>query len=400
LLAFYGYLAFRLNQKFYWLLISVAGFILGLLTKEFVITLPLLIVVWELYECFINKKFDWRNIILKPFGYWVIGLGYLVIRYLSIGLTFGYYAREKFQLDFGKIYKMFTALTTDLFFYGDLRVFMVKVFVMYKIFFFLSLFLVLTLICLALWRYKYKLAFIFDAFIIMILPVLFLSYSDTGDGGERYVYLGSVMFCILLSLLVWELSKYKYLRLAVLIGLLLYFGGFLLYKNYNWHLASQVSEKMIKQDVPLTIDLTKSDQRLIFVALPDNLAGAELMRNGIQLAIKLYYPNFNFDSRILGAYVWLTPDNFQSKILNWASYPTGGYLAHTVDNKNWVTGFDRKETEDYIFELWGYNYKNYTSSNLRLIFKDREGKFVKAGEESWDVLIFNEGRLQRLNIGK
>jgi len=400
LLAFLGYLLFRQKDKFYWLLISVVSFVVGLLTKEFVITLPLLIVIWELYECLIAKKIDWKNIALKPLGYWIIGTGYLVIRYLSIGLTFGYYAREKFQLDFGKIYKMFAALITDLFFYGDIRVFMVKVFVIYKMFFFLSLFLVLALICLALWHYKYKLAFIFDAFIVLILPVLFLSYSDTSDGGERYVYLASIIFCVLLSLLIWELSKYKFWRLAVLVALVLYFGGFLLYKNYNWHLAANLSEKIIKQDIPQAIDLTKPNQNLVFVSLPDNLSGAELMRNGIQLAIKLYYPDFKFTSQTLGAYVRLDNKNYQSKILNWAPYPTGGFIAKTVDGKNWVTGFDRQETNDYIFELWSYNYKNYTSDMIRLIFKDKDGKFIKAGEEPCQVLIFHEGRLQQLEKGE
>jgi hypothetical protein len=65
-----------------------------------------------------------------------------------------------------------------------------------------------------------------------------------------------------------------------------------------------------------------------------------------------------------------------------------------------VTGFDRRETSDYIFELWYYNYKNYTSAHLRLIFKDKDGKFLEMGAEPWQVLIFNEGRLQRLNVGE
>lgn len=399
LLAFWGYLQFRQLEKFYWLIISVLSFIVALFTKEFAVVLPLLILVWELYEALINKKFDWKNIILKPFGFWILGFGFLLIRYLSIGITFGYYAREKFQLDWLKIYKMFCALITDLFFFGDVRVFMVKVFVMYKVFFFLCLFLVLTLIVLALWHYKYKLAFIFDAFVILILPVIFLSFSDTSDGGERYVYLASVMFCILLSLLVWELNKYKFWRIIVLTGLVLYLGGFLMYKNYNWHLAAGLSEKMIKQDIPQALDLTKPADNLIFVSLPDNLNGAELMRNGITLAMKLYYPDFQFKAQILGAYIRLNNENYQSKVLNWGPWETGGYMAKTTDGKPWVTGFDRRETSDYIFELWYYNYKNYTSARLRLIFKDKDGKFLQMGEEPWQVLIFNEGRLQRLKVG-
>ncbi|MCX6740722.1 MAG: hypothetical protein NTZ49_05875, partial [Candidatus Parcubacteria bacterium] len=84
------------------------------------------------------------------------------------------------------------------------------------------------------------------------------------------------------------------------------------------------------------------------------------------------------------------------KILYWGPYPTGGYIAKSFDQKYWVTGFDRRETKDYIFELWYYDYNNYTSNTIRLVLKDKDGKFIKAGEEPMQILIFNEGRLQSL----
>ena len=64
--------------------------------------------------------------------------------------------------------------------------------------------------------------------------------------------------------------------------------------------------------------------------------------------------------------------NWDQKILNWATYPTGGYLAKTVDGQFSVTGFDRRETADYIFELlitvcykWNeFNVKIYKRSTI------------------------------------
>lgn len=397
LLAFYGYITFRQKMKFYWLLISVASFILGLLTKEFVVTLPLLIIVWELYEGIIKNKFRWQDVFLKPLGYWLLVIGYFLVRFNAIGLAFGYYAQQKFQLHIAKIFKMFVALIVDLGFYGQARVYLTNFFSSNSLIFCALLILILGLTWLALKQYGYKVALLFDSFLIIILPVLFLSYNDLNDEGERYVYLGSVIFCILLSLLVLQIQKNKLAQKILLAGLLIYFAVNLVNKNYNWHLAANLSEKIVRQDLPQTVDLTKSDQKLFFVSLPDNLDGAQVLRNGVELAIKLYYPDSQIKAEHLNAYLSPNSDNYQSKLLYWGSYPTGGYIAETFDNKNWVTGFDRRETADYIVELWNYDYINYTSNTMRLIFKDQTGNFIKAGDEPVQALIFNEGGLNLLS---
>ncbi|MCX6740386.1 MAG: hypothetical protein NTZ49_04110, partial [Candidatus Parcubacteria bacterium] len=200
LLAFYSYLVFRKKLKFGAFLLSVLFFIIALLTKEIAITLPLLIVVWELYEALDKNKFDWKNIIFKPFGYWLILILYFIIRYFSIGLLFGYYAQTKIRFDLNKIMEMFIALFTNLFFYGRLRVYLTNYLFNNKIFFFLFIFLLITVIWLFLREQRYKFPFLFDSFCILILPVLFLSFGLLSDDGERYNYLPSVVFCIFLSL--------------------------------------------------------------------------------------------------------------------------------------------------------------------------------------------------------
>jgi hypothetical protein len=397
LLAFYFYILFRKKDKFSFLLISVVGFILSLLAKEIAISLPLLILVWELYEALSKNKFDWQNIILKPFGYWLFLILYFLIRYASIGLTFGYYARETFKLDLGAIAKMFISLITDLFFYGKMRVLLTNYFFANKLFFFFLFILILTLIWLALKNYRFKAPFLFDAYFILILPVLLLNFNNLADEGERYNYLPSVVFCILLSVLVLQIKKDKFLKIIVLTGLLIYFSFFLLNKNYNWQKGSEIAQKIITKDFPQAVNLEQTNQDLLFVGLPDNFEGIPIFRNGIMLAINLYYPDFTFTGEVLNAYLRLGRLNWDQQILKWADYSSGGYLAKTIDGRYWVTGFDRRETEEYIFELWNYNYANYTSDTIRLILKNDQGEFIKAREEKENILIFDQGQLKSLN---
>jgi len=396
LLAFYFYILFRKKEKFSFLLISVASFILALLTKEIAMTLPLLILVWELYEAISKNKFEKQNIILKPLGYWLILILYFIIRYLSIGLIFGYYAQEKLQIHLGLIFKMFVSLITDLFFYGKMRVLLTNYFQANKLFFVFLLILIIALVWYALKNYKFKIPFLFDAYFILILPVLLLNFNNFTDEGERYNYLPSVVFCILLGLLVLQIKKDRFLKIIVLTGLLLYFSFFLINKNFNWQLASIISQKAILNDFKQAVDLTKQNGKLLFVSMPDNFEGAPVLRNGIKEAINLFYPDFKFESVALNAYVRLTRQNWDKQILNWAKYPKGGYLAQTVDGKFWVTGFDRRETDNYIFENWHYNYVNYTADTIRLILKNDQGQFVKAGEENENILIFDQGQLKSL----
>lgn len=394
LLAFYGYLLFRKKLSFYWLLISVLSFIVALLTKEIAITLPLLIIVWELYEALRQNKFKFNNIVLYPFGYWLILILYFLIRYMSIGLVWGYYATAKFKFDVAAILKMFIALVTDLLFYGRLRVFLTNYFFANKIFFVLLLFLIIALILFVLRKKIFKGAFLLDVYLILSLPVLALSFNNLSDEGERYNYLPSVAFVILLSFLIWQIKNNKFIRNLIIVCLLIYFSFFLINKNYNWQLASELNKKIILEDVSQVLDLEKENY---FVALPDTLSGVPLLRNGMILAINLFQPQLDFEAIVLNAYQRLDRNNFKQKVLYWGDYPTGGYIAETFDKNNWVTGFDRVETDQYIFELWNYDYPTYTSNTIRLILKNEQGGFIKAGEEEVGIIIFDQGQLKSLN---
>jgi len=417
LLAFYLYILYRQKKNFTCLIISLLSFIIVLLTKEIAITLPLLILVWELYQyisgkqgfyaLFGNKaqaqgpelprvKVVLKNILFYHLGYWLLLVLYFVIRYSAIGLIWGYYASDKFKLDIGKIFSMFVSLITNLLFYEKLRIVVTQFFITNSFFFIFLIILIVVLILIILNKKWLKAAFLIDSYFVLILPVLFLSFNFFTDEGERYNYLPSVVFCILLSLLICQIKKDRVLRSLVITSFIIYFSVILINKNLTWQTASQISQQIIKQDIEQIIDTVPEQAKLMFVGLPDNYQGAQVLRNGVKQAIDLYYPENQFALEPLNVYLRLNKQLKDAKILYWGPYETGGYIAETFDQKNWVTGFATKQTPDYIWELWGYDYDNYTTNQIRLIFKDEQGSFIPAGKEGWHVIIYNQGHLQIL----
>lgn len=66
-------------------ILSLAAFILALLTKELALSLPLLFALWEAIRLHANAKFTWRSWVLTVYPYLIIGLGYVLWRYLFFG---------------------------------------------------------------------------------------------------------------------------------------------------------------------------------------------------------------------------------------------------------------------------------------------------------------------------
>ena len=60
-----------------------------------------------------------------------------------------------------------------------------------------------------------------------------------------------------------------------------------------------------------------------------------------------------------------------------------------------MTGIPTKYTDNYTFELWDYNYNNYTSDKIRFYLDSDYLRDFEANK--LDILIFNQGKLQKLN---
>ena len=129
----------------------------------------------------------------------------------------------------------------------------------------------------------------------------------------------------------------------------------------------------------------ENDQKLVSVSLPDNLLGGEVFRNNLQQALELYYPDNHPDIYPLPVYTRLNLENYNKSLLKWKNEEKG-WLGESRDGGYIVTGKTSITINDVYFELWGYNYQNFTSNIIRLYPKDEDTLF----------LIFDKGRLKLL----
>ena len=165
-----------------------------------------------------------------------------------------------------------------------------------------------------------------------------------------------------------------------LILLLLIILPTIIYKNIIWQNASQISERIVSSFAELEIE---DDAKLISVGLPDNLSGAEVFRNNLQQALELTYPDYNNQIIHLPVYTFLNSQNKNSHLLKWRQDEMG-WFAESVDGSFVVTGQTSIIVNDIYFELWNYNYQNYTANIIRLMPDDRD--------LHW--LTYDQGKLQ------
>ncbi|MBI5756473.1 MAG: tetratricopeptide repeat protein [Nitrospirae bacterium] len=97
LLAFYAYLRYRPSnqdaasvkggaEELQWRYLSWAAFLLGILTKEILITLPLMLILYEMI--FIpSAGRDWKGLSRRMVPFFLISLCYLIVRKLVIGVV-------------------------------------------------------------------------------------------------------------------------------------------------------------------------------------------------------------------------------------------------------------------------------------------------------------------------
>jgi hypothetical protein len=420
-----SYLRFRKSKKLKFIFFALAAFILSLLTKELALTLPLVIIIFE----FLNLKFkefergknwQWFLIFLS------ICFVYFGVRYFATGILFGYYAQSNFILKISQIFKTFMSGLCGLFSWGSTRIFLTKLFLDCKILFLVLIFLLLVPFWLK--RHKWQIlswGFLtsFILFAVTFGLILLLQFNPNSDEGERYLYLPSVGFCLLLGLLLQNINRLSlrettqrrplvpeevaapslcrstrnYVEKIVLIifslFIIFYFSFFLISKNLNWHEASKISKKII-DDFGRVVDISNQNAGLVFFLLPDNYEGAHVFRNGLTLALSFYYPTYHPVPVIfIPAYLNLDKTNKNDKIINWEMGKDRSYVFGLSKNGKWeITGVDRKETEDYFFELWGYNYENFTSNVIKLKIKKSLQDLME--KRKIYFLTYNEGGLQ------
>lgn len=386
LLSFIYYLNYRQKEKIKFLFLSLLFFVLSLGFKENALSLPILIFLWEAYQYSKKVYKTWSWIFIY---YFVLLILFLFLRLQFTGAFLGYYGQNNLIISPLAYFGNLLAFLSSQFSFGTLNILFYKFYYHY-----LDLLFILGASCLSLyffftWYYKKWQQFtLFTASIILLLPMLPLGLHHLNFAGERYVYL-SVAFIIIWFLVLITESKFsakqrKYLFIILSLAILLPLSV----KNNIWQQANTLSRQIISsyQDLNLA-----PDAKLISVGLPDNLSGAEVFRNNLQQALELSYPNYQGEIKTLPAYVFLNTKNKNDHLLKWRQDDLG-WFAESVDGKFVVTGTTSITKDNVYFELWNYNYQNYTANLMRLMPTEDLKQQLLKGEIKW--LTFDQGKLK------
>ncbi len=387
LAAFYFYLQARLKLKNKFLFLSLLFFSLAIFTKELALTLPFLLLVWELYFYLLkNHNKQWWKISF----YFMILAGWFLLRFVATKLFFGYYGESNLNFNFYQWLGNFFAYLNDFFTWSFLREFFYKVYYHGLVYILIFGFIILAIYFYLVYLYKkWWQIILFTSASLVLLPLLPLGLSHINFGGERYLYLASAFLLILFVGLLKEIfqaaSKKFFIFLFILLFLIL---PSVIYKNFIWSQAGILAKQIILSYQNLNL---ADDVQMISVGLPDNLNGAEVFRNNLQQALELSYPNYRGSIKPLPVYVFVSPVNKDQQLLKWRS-DTLGWFAESVNGQFVLTGKTSIVVEEVYFELWNYNYQNYTANLVRLMPEAALKEQLLNNDIKW--LTFDRGRLR------
>lgn len=393
LASFYFYIRHRSGYRNY--IISLGFFTLALLTKEIAITLPLILLG---YELLILKNNSIKLFFKKTAPFFALVVAYLTYRFWAIGLFFGYYARSSlFNLVKIKDYiKTLINLFSSMFAVGQFRIDLVSLIIRFR---FLFLLVIILLAGLIIFKTKQKEKHWFGFWtlfwLINVAIILPLNLGILNDEGQRFGYLASVSFAIMLaSDLVYLGNRFKK-SANILLGLIVCYSLFFQQILINqWKVSSILSRQIFDQ--LKTFDFA-SPTKTYVIGLPDSYLNAQLYRNGFVQSLALQ--NIAVDSKKIEripVYVYLNSQNHDQKLYEKIDVWSNGLLWQIKNQAAIVTGNATNKTSDYIFELWDYNYANATSDKIRLIFQGSTLDDFK--QQKIQILYYDQGQLKSLPL--
>ena len=349
--------------------LAIVFFILALLVKEIAISLPFVILIWEIYH---------RKKVKDSIVYFTFLILFMVMRYIFTGVLFGYYGSSSLGLKILPWLGNLGGFLVEFFSASYLRTIYYKVWYHYLEFLILALVIFLAIYIYYLVKKKQNWLLATSLSLLVVLgPVSPLGLHRTTMEGERYLYLPMIFFALWLVFLLQKVNM-KAVRIILLIVVLASLG-IVRYKVSIWQQASLLGRNIVESFSELNI---KQGEELVTVALPDNLQGAQVFRNNLQQALQLNYTNYP-NILPLPIYLQLDSENrANSRVLDWRQ-DDQGWFAESIDGGHIVTGITSITVEDIYFELWNYNYQNYTANVIRLIT-----------DESIKILSFEKGKLK------
>lgn len=360
------YVKFR-QKKYWWLLgLSVLSFFFAVLAKEMGMSLPGIIILYELLFVGGWKKESWKGVAKRviyvlPF---VLVLGfYLLLRWNVTHILAGFYASPELKPSLAHLVRTLLVIINSNFLESYNRLGFASV-LMRPYIFILLILAWLGFIYLILRRHRQEKIFLLGLGILIIgaLPVLPLSFSLNTSEGDRFAYLPSIGLAIILGWITqkfFDIKRTKYLQFLPPIILIVFLSFLLIQKNWHWQEAGYISKSLLF-DFGQKVDLQKR-QGIVILAMPDNVYGAQTFRNGWFSALRLFYPNYTPD--LLVAYPRLHITDTGRAV--WLA-KTDGFVAKGTEKI--FHGEQKMESLDYVMKITGYDKKISSGDFLELTF--------------------------------
>ena len=358
------YVKFRQSSKFWLWGVAALSFFFSVLAKEMGMSLPGLIILYEILFISSWKKESWRGlakrlVYILPFV--VLLFFYLFLRWNSTRILAGFYASPELRPDLVHLVRTLLVIFNSNFLESYQRLGLAAIIM--KPYLFVPLFLaVVYLIYLILVKYtQEKIVLLgWGVLIIGALPVLPLSFSLNTSEGERFAYLPSMGLAIILGWLAYKIINVKYTRYLQFLPpvvLIIFLSFVLVQKNWHWEEAGYLSKSLLN-DFGQKVDL-QAKQGIVILAMPDNVYGAQTFRNGWFSALRLYYPNYQPDLLVAaprlhitdtGRAVWLAKkDGFAARGTEKIFH--GVPKLESLDYTMVITGYDKKISSGDFLEM-------------------------------------------------
>jgi hypothetical protein len=313
---------------------------------------------------------------LIPFA--LLALVFLMTRYAIVGYVAGYYGNQ--DLGISQIMlraKMFVELSAQMLVSSPYRQLVSSWFFRHEFMFVLCVGALVFLTHFANTAYRRALWFLFISYISVAIPFTFLQFDPLTDSGERYIYTMSVFFVMYLIFLVYALlERFRQKNLFFLAVTVFLIAGSLVQiypKLELWNMAKVVREDIISQ---LDAHEFGTYDYVVFLALPDNIEGAELFRNAVQEAIAIETDSGFIEGERIPMYLEPRIDQIGKKMLEFKKSSTGIYeFSPTIPSRRIFTGF--------------YDYR--TS-----LFRARVDKFMAYGQSGTDITVKFRPHILRL----
>ena len=262
--------------------VGLVAFGLALTSKESAVVLPFLLSLIEVTRDGV-RPFDPGRVYraaMRPWGYYLALVGYLVVRRISLGTLNRDPLWEEFVGDsIPQFVKRSAALVVRSWLPGMGAQWWILVAVVIAV--------------VAGWEVRrrsgdpvrsgpgadrrWPYAFLLAAPVVALVPVAHLGASATNSGGERLVYLPSAFVAVLAG---WLLSRmFERSRIFGIVGIAVVVAvssGSLVVINYRWSAAGDMARSLAEQ-----MENWPRDRQAYLFSTPDNLDGAYVFRNAL-----------------------------------------------------------------------------------------------------------------------